>query len=193
MKRSITIVLGTALFASLFALNTSAENLPSGQVDFGAFTPPGGGGQFVEVNLTSSLISMAARFVEKQEPDLGQLLGGLQLVHVNVIGLDDENRGELEKRTDKIRKELDSKGWERIVMARQEQQNVSVYLKTHNKDTVEGLVVMAMDGEKHAVFVNIVGNIKPEQLSLLGDRLHIDPLKKIGKMTEKIGDKAEEK
>ena len=35
------------------------------------------------------------------------------------------------------------------------------------------------------MFVNVVGDIKPEQLALLGEKLHIDPLKKIGKVTHK--------
>jgi len=34
-----------------------------------------------------------------------------------------------------------------------------------------------MDGKGEAVFVNIVGEIKPEQLSMLADKFHIDPLK----------------
>jgi hypothetical protein len=185
MKCLTRFVSGAAILASGLVLNLHAETLPPGQVDFGAFAPPGDGGQFVEVNVTSSLISMAARFLEKQEPDVAQVLNGVQLVHVNVIGLNDTNRGELEKRTEKIRKELDSKGWERIVTVQQQDQKVSVYLKTLNKDTVQGLVVMVMDGKDNAVFVNVVGDIKPEKLAMLGERLHIDPLKKIGRMTEK--------
>ena len=185
MKCLMRFVPGAAVLVSGLVLNLHAETLPPGQVDFGTFAPPGGGGQFVEVNVTSSLISMAARFFEKQEPDVAQVLNGVQLVHVNVIGLNDTNRGELEKRTEKIRKELDSKGWERIVTVQQDEQKVGVYLKTLNKDTVQGLVVMVMDGKDNAVFVNVVGDIKPEKLAMLGERLHIDPLKKIGRMTEK--------
>lgn len=185
MKRLMWLAPGALMLSSALVLNTAAESLPPGQVDFGAFAPPGNGGEFVEVNLTSSLISMAARFVEKQEPDVAQVLNGIQLVHVNVVGLNDGNRGDLEKRADKIRKELDGKGWERIVTVQQKEQNVGVYLKTLNKDTVQGLVVLVMDGNKQAVFVNIVGDIKPDKLAMLGERLHIDPLKKIGHATEK--------
>lgn len=179
MKCLMPSVFGTAVLASALLLNAHAETLPPGQVDFGTFSPPSGGGQFVEVNLTSSLISMAAHFLEKQEPDVAQLLNGLHQVHVNVIGLSDENRNELGKRAEKISKDLDAKGWEKIVTVQQEEQKVNVYLKTLNKDTVQGIVVMVMDGSKQAVFVNIVGDIKPDQLSLLGDRLNIDPLKKL--------------
>jgi Na+-translocating ferredoxin:NAD+ oxidoreductase RnfG subunit len=162
-----------------------AENPPPGQIDFGTFSPSSSGGEFVEVNITSSLISLATRFVEKEDADVAKLLKGLQGVRVNVIGLDDTNRKEITDRVSQVRKQLDGKGWERIVTAQKEHQDVSVYLKTANKDTVQGLAVVVVDGGKQAVFVNVVGDIKPEQLAMLGDKLHIDPLKKIGEVTEK--------
>ena len=186
MKRFMPITLGTVILAATltFAAKASAENLAPGQIDFGAFSPPEGG-EFVEVNLTSSLITLASKFAEKADADVAQLLRGLHQVRVNVIGLNDENRPDLQKRAQGIRKQLDKKGWERIVTAQKEGQDVSVYLKTQNKDTVQGVVVMVMDGSKQAVFVNIVGDIKPDQIAMLGDKLHIDALKKAGKATEK--------
>lgn len=172
------------ILCSAVAASASPESLPPGQVDFGVFTKPNRG-QFVEVNLTSNLIGMAARFIEKQEPEVAHVLDGLQLVHVNVLGVSDENRGELEKRRAKIREQLEGKGWERVVSVQEERQEVGVYLKTANKDTVQGLVVMAADGNNQAVFVNVVGNIKPEQLALVGERLHLEPLKHLGRPAEK--------
>jgi len=169
----------------VLAASVTFGALPPGQVDFGTFSPPGSGAEFVEVNLTKTLISFAARLVEKEEPDVAQLLNGLELVRVTVIGLDDENRAGLEKRMQTIRKELDAKGWERIVTAKKEDQDVGVFLKTRGKDAVQGLAVIVMEGNRQAVFVNIVGDIKPDQLSLLGDKLHLDPLKKVGRATEK--------
>ncbi len=185
MKCVRRLAAGAVVLACGLVWNVCAESLPPGQVDFGTFVPPGGGGEFVEVNLSSSLISMAAQFVEKQEPEVAQVLKGIQSVHVNVIGLTDANRGELAQRSEKIRKQLDGNGWERVVSVQQQAQNVGIYLKTLNKDTVQGLVVMVMDGDKQAVFVNIVGDIKPDKLALIGERLHIDPLKKLGHAAEK--------
>jgi len=185
MKCLMPATLGTAVLSLALTLNARSDTLPPGQVDFGSFSPTSTGGEFVEVNVTSSLISLAARFIEKDEPEVAKLLKGLQLVHVNVIGVNEENRSELESKAQKIRKTLDKNGWERIVMAQQQDQNVGVYLKTENKDTVQGLVVTVMEGNKQAVFINVVGDIKPEQLSLLGERLHIEPLKHIGIPSEK--------
>jgi Na+-translocating ferredoxin:NAD+ oxidoreductase RnfG subunit len=185
MKRLMPITLGTVILAATLAANVRAETLLPGQIDFGTFSPPGEGGEFVEVNLSSSLITLASRFAEKADADVAQLLKGLHQVHVNVIGLNDENRPELEKRVQDLRKQMDKKGWERIVTAQKDGQDVSVYLKTQNKDTVQGLVVLVMDGTKQAVFVNIVGDIKPDQVAMLGDKLHLDALKKAGAATEK--------
>jgi hypothetical protein len=181
MKSFMPCVLGSAILALAGA--GRADTLPPGQIDFGSFKAPSGA-EFVEVNVTSSLISLATKFLEKDQPEAAQILKGLQLVHVNVIGLNEENRPELETRVQEIRKELEKKGWERIVKVQEKNQDVGVYLKTQNKDTVQGLVVVVLDGNKEAVFVNVVGDIKPEQLSMLGEKLHIDPLKNIG---EKMG------
>jgi len=185
MKRTIPVTFGAVILALALVGSTRAETLPPGQVDFGKFAPPGSGGQFVEINVSDTLITLVSHFVEKDQPDVAQLLNKLQLVRVTVIGLDDENKSELRERTAKVGKDLESKGWERIVTARKDDKDVGIYLKTKNKDTVLGLAVMVMDGDKQAVFVNVVGDIKPDQLALLGDKLHIDPLKNIGRATEK--------
>src|SRR2546423_1194571 len=144
MKRLMPFVAAVAIVSTLASTSLAAEN-PPGQVDFGKFAPPGSGGEFVEGNLSSSLISLAAKFVEKDEPEIARLLNSVQMVRVNVIGVNDENRADLAKRTQKIRKELDSKGWERIVSAQKQDQDVGIYLKTEGKDTVQGVVVMVME------------------------------------------------
>jgi hypothetical protein len=185
MKDPMPVLLGTAIVSLALLGTTCAESLPPGQVDFGKFVPPGGGGEFVEVNLGSSLLSLAATFVQEEEPGVAQLLNGLQLVRVNVIGVNGDNRAELEKRTQKLRQELENKGWDRVVAAQKQDQDVGIYVKTQGKEIVQGLVVTVMEGNHQAVFVNIVGNIKPEQLALLGERLHIEPLKKLGSATGK--------
>jgi hypothetical protein len=185
MKKLIAavLVLGCASLAFM-GMSGTRETASPGQVDFGAFAAPGNGAEFVEVNLTSNLISLASKLFDKQEPDVAKLLTSVELVHVAVIGLDDDNKSDLRERAEKVRKQMDGKGWERIVAAQKDDKDVSVYLKSQNKDTVQGIVVMAMERGQKAVFVNIVGDIKPEQIAMLGETLHIDPLKKLGESTQ---------
>ena len=58
-----------------------------------------------------------AQLVEKEDAEVAHLLKSLTQVRVTAIGIDDDNRADLKKRAQKVRDELDSKGWERIVNA----------------------------------------------------------------------------
>lgn len=162
-----------------------AAKAADGKVEFGQFTPPQSGGDFVEVNIGNTLISMAAKLVEKQEPEVSKMLASIESVQVNVIGLDDGNRESLYGRAKEIRGTLQKSGWEKIVTAQQKGQDVNIYLKTNGEDSVRGLTVVVMEQKKQAVFINVVGNIRPEQLSMLGERLHLESVKKAGKAVEK--------
>jgi hypothetical protein len=192
MKRLLSWIIGTFTLCAAATLVLGDELLP-GQADFGTFSPPKGDGQFVEVNLPTDVIALASHFIEKDEPDVAKLLSGLKLVHVNVIGLDNDNRADLQQRARKIRADLADKGWERIVTAQQKGQDVSVYLKLDGKGAIQGLAAVVLDGNEHAVFVNVVGDIRPEQLAMLGDELHIDPLKKLGIAAQHSDDKPADK
>ena len=159
-----------------------------GQVDFGQFTTANGA-EFVDVKLPGSLITLAAKFLEKQEPDVAKLLNGIKMVRVNVLGLSDQNRAEVEARVKAVRADLSSSGWEKLVIVMNEGQDVGVYLKMDEKSAIEGLAVVVVEGKKQAVFVNVVGDIRPEQLTMLGERLQIEPLKNLVPAQE--SDKAE--
>jgi uncharacterized protein DUF4252 len=182
MKHLIRHTIGLAVLTAVISLQ--AENPAPGYIDFGKFSPPASG-EFVEVHVKSNLIAMVARLAEKSEPEAAELLRGLQLVRVNVVSLNDENRAEMEKRIKAIRTKLDAQGWERIVTAQQKDEDVGVYLKTRGAEAVEGLVITVINGNREAVLVNIVGDIKPEKIAVVGERLNIEPLKKIGEKFEK--------
>ena len=47
------------------------------------------------------------------------------------------------------------------------------------EETIEGLVVTVISGGREVVLVNIVGDIKPEQIATLAERFNIDPLKDV--------------
>jgi hypothetical protein len=168
------------LFALSATLTLQAATPSSGLVDFGKFTPPESGRQFVEVNINSNLIGIAARLTQRAEPEVAELLQGIQRIRVNVMSLDEANRTEVENRVKTIREDLDKQGWERIVTVQQKTEDVGIHLRTRGQEAVEGLVVTVLKGNKEAVLVNIVGNIVPEKLAILGERFNIDPLKQMG-------------
>jgi hypothetical protein len=181
MKRILGSSLGLlTLVAGLQVAFAADDSTGGGVVDFGKFSPPASGGQFVEVNIRENLIAMAARLTEGQEPEIGKLLRGLKAVRVNVIGLDDANRQEIGQRIQAIRTQLAGAGWERVVTAQEKNEDVSVFIKLRGSEAIEGVAVTVLQGDREAVLVNVVGDIRPEQLATLGERFGIEPLKEIG-------------
>ncbi|HVR34806.1 MAG TPA: DUF4252 domain-containing protein [Methylomirabilota bacterium] len=155
-----------------------------GHVDFGKLSALATeGGQFVEVNVRSNLIAMVARLAETQEPEAAGLLKRLHQVHVNVIGLSEENREALGEKVKSIRAQLEADGWDRVVTVKERDQDVGVYLKLRDEEAVEGIVVTVIDPGQAGVFINVVGDIRPEELAEIGERFRIEPLKEIGLAT----------
>ena len=161
-------------FAALLLLSDAVAAEP-GYIDIGALTPANGQ-EFVEVNLQPALLQMAAKLVEKEEPAAAELIRGLKRVRVNVVGLDETNGADVAARIDQVRAGLARDGWTQVVTVRDGNENVDVHVKMRGEEAIEGVVVTVLSGGKEAVFVNVVGDIRPEQISELGERLNIQPL-----------------
>ena len=176
-----TIALGfMLLIASLLAQEKSA-----GFVDFGKIPASTSQKEFVEISVGRSLFIISSKLFEKSDPDVATLLRGLQLVQVNVVGLADDNREPVQDHVRKLRADLSGKGWERIVTVKEGKDDIAIYLKTKGEEAIEGLAITVLDGDKEAVLINIVGNIKPEQVATLGEKLNVDPLKKFAGLGKK--------
>ncbi len=180
MKRFFRPLIPATLLAVVLAANVQAKSPPTGVVNFGRFTPPAAHGEFVEVNINSNLIAMAIRLGKDSEPELADLLRGLEGIHVNVIGLDDTNRSDVLARVQTIRADLDARGWSRVVTVQQKDQDIGVYIRTRGDESVMGVAVTVISENKQAVLINVVGDIKLEKLAAIGERFNIEPLKKIG-------------
>jgi hypothetical protein len=180
MKTMIRYPLAVAAVAVGVSFNVLA-GLPSGQVDFGKFPPSGDGGEFVEIQINSNLLSLAAQLVEKQEPAAAKLVRSVELIHVNVIGLNDANRADTVKRVRQIRHDLEAQGWEQNVAVQEKNgEDVGIYTKTRGGEALAGLVITVIEPKEEVVLVNIVGDIRPEQVAMLGEKLNIKPLKEVG-------------
>jgi len=172
MKNSIRSLVAAG--AVCLALASVARADEAGFVDFGTLNPTGEN-QFVEVNIKSNLIAMVAALTKKTEPEVTQVIEGLKQIRVNVLGLTRENRDDMKKRVASIRESLDKGGWERIVTAVEKNQDVGIFLKTKDAKTVEGICVTVVEKDQ-VVLINVVGNIQPEKLAVVGERFNVEPL-----------------
>jgi hypothetical protein len=72
-----------------------------------------------------------------------------------------------------------------VVAVQQKNQDVGIYAKLRGEEAVEGVVVTVLEANREAVLINIVGDIKPEKLAVVGERFNIEPLKKLGPLLKK--------
>lgn len=130
----------------------------------------------VEVFLKGPLLKLAKEAVKHEDADLSSALEQIKLIRVHVFPLEDWTGGDLTKGTKKLAEKLEKKGWELAIRVREDDEDVHVYMLPGKNDDIDGLVVMVVEDEDEAVFVNIVGKIDPEQIGRIGHSIHIDGL-----------------
>jgi len=168
MKTALAGVLGLALCLPVAAQEDALVGLP-GYVDFGELSSVYGEPK-VMINLGGSIL----RFVgglSKDDPEAAALLEKLKGVRINVYTVDGNPDAALQK-VSQVKSMLQSAKWEPIVQVNEDGEQAQIFIKLVG-DNMEGLTVMAVD-EEEAVFINIIGQLDPAQLSQVMDNFDID-------------------
>lgn len=131
----------------------------------------------VEVNLDENMLRMAGRFMAGKEGGdeaaVKDLLKNLRGIYVRVFRFNSAGEYSLGD-VEKFRSQYNGGGWNKIVDTRSGKpggENTGVYMKT-NGDVIQGLVVIAAE-PKELTVVNIMGDIRPEQIQELGGKFGI--------------------
>ena len=128
------------------------------------------------VNIKGALLKLVAEASRYEDPDLADLLHKLKAVQVRGYDLDWADAKEVGRRANVFSKSLEAEGWDIVVRVRDDEEHVHVYVRV-NDEVIAGMMVMVIssdDGETY--FLNIVGDIHPEQIGRIGRRFDIEPL-----------------
>ncbi len=129
----------------------------------------------IEVNIRGALLNLVAEASRFEDPELADMLRRLKAIQVRGFDLSGVN-DDLLRRSGDLGRSLESKGWETIVRVRDDGDYVQMYLLADG-DVIEGMVVLAVDEyDDEAMFVNIVGEIRPDQIGRIGRKFNIGAL-----------------
>lgn len=134
--------------------------------------------QSVEIFIKKPLLSLVAAMSEEEDPALTELISNLALIRVEQFSLEPGETEMVQNVVKNVVKKLEKNKWEKLVRARDKKEQVEIFIKSEDA-TINGLLVMAINGEKEAAFINIVGKIDLKLLSKLGAKFNIEPLKDI--------------
>lgn len=130
----------------------------------------------MEVNIKGALLKLVAEASRYDDPELASMLGKLKAIQVRGYTLTPAQVDGISRRTSDFSKRLEGRGWDTVARVREDGEDVHMYVRA-SEDAIDGLVVMVVaPGENETVFVNIVGNINPEEIGRIGRKFDIGPL-----------------
>jgi hypothetical protein len=166
-KAVLALALGMSALP-LWAQEEALKDLP-GYVDFGELMGEYGEPK-VMINLGGSILKFVGGMTDG-DPEASALLQQLKGVRINVYSVDGNPDAAVQKIT-QVKNSLQGAQWEPIVQVNDEGEKAQIFIKL-NGETMEGLAVMAVDDEE-AVFINIIGQMDPAQLSQVMDNFDVD-------------------
>ncbi|MFC3093841.1 DUF4252 domain-containing protein [Alteromonas sediminis] len=129
----------------------------------------------VMINLNKTMLTFVSK-LNASDPETSELISKLKAVRVNVYDIEGSVQPAMDLIT-KVSNDIAGKNWMPIVSVNEEKERVRIFTKVTD-DVMDGLVVMVVDdsagAEREAVFINIVGEIDPEQLNKVTGSLNIN-------------------
>jgi hypothetical protein len=141
-----------------------------GYVDFGELNSMFGEPS-VQIAVGGALLGFVSALSAEENPEAAELFKRLHGVRVSVF----ENPSVTEATVDYVKaisSKITEQGWESVVTVNSDDEQVRIFMK-FSGENVEGITVMALE-EDEAVFVNVIGDLKPDELGKVMDNFDID-------------------
>lgn len=133
----------------------------------------------VEVNVEGALMRMVEAASRQEDPELADLLARLDGVFVLGYELKETTMDQFDQLATDMGNNLADDGWTVVMRTRDIVENTHFYVRLEG-DGVTGMVVISVEaGSDQAVFVNIVGDIDPEQIGRIGQKFQIQGMREL--------------
>ena len=135
-----------------------------GYVDLDQFEDLLGVTPSIEVNIQGALLEMVSRRAEQDNAEAGRLMQNLRAIQVRGFSIHDLDPDAHAEELSTFASSLTDSGWERVVHVREDDEQVSLYMR-HHDDSVAGITLLVRDpGEEKMLFINIVGELHPDDI-----------------------------
>lgn len=172
MKPTFCAMLLIAAVSAGTALAQPLEDQP-GYVDFGDLADLEDSEPTVEISLGSALLGFLSAAAQEEDPELASALSRLKSIRLNVFQVDADSIDSAKARANEIVSRLERDDWEPAVSVRSQDSNIHMYMKSMD-GRVAGMTVVMVDPDGEAVFMNIVGEIDPQQMGRVAARFGVD-------------------
>ena len=174
MKRLFMNKFVIGLCCALLALPAMAQEDElkdlDGYVDFGDLSATYGEPK-ITINLGGTMLNFVGMMSSSESPETSEMISKLKGIRVQIYSLDADTAAARDQ-FGKTKSSLKSSGWEPIVQVNEDDEQVLVYMKML-EGQMEGMTVMVVD-EEEAVFVNVIGQLNPEELGKVMDSFDVD-------------------
>ncbi len=158
-----SILLSAALLASTLHAQPIEEHPGYFPIDELQFLSPDD--LSLEINLRGAMLRLIGKVAAQDDPEFALVMEHLEAIRVQTAPLDQLAAEEVRQGLDRGLKMLESMHWQRMVLTRDEGEEVHIYGRELDGD-LQGLAVLAIEDDE-VILINLVGRIDPDQLGRL--------------------------
>lgn len=149
-----------------------------GFVDFADLGVEAPGKLTLRVALHGPLLRMVAEATRGEEPGFAELIDKLQGIFAQIYEVPEGRREALERQVRDTTRLLERRGWQTVVEVHDPGGDTSYLQVRTSGERILGLAVVFMEPGGSTGFINVVGDITPEEVGRIGRTFDIEALER---------------
>lgn len=135
------------------------------------------------VSLSGPILRLVAEATRGEEPGFAELIDKLQGIFAKVYEVPPGERGSTQRLARSTVRRLEGRGWHTVVELHDGSASSFLQVRTSG-ELIQGLAVVFVESDGTTGFINVVGNITPEEVGRIGRTFDIDALQRFDESAE---------